>query len=63
MASVISCWKLPSCLAEPIPGSENGCAAGKAGPIRDSGITSVVTVFRRNQNKSRDAVLISATTE
>lgn len=47
-----SCWKLPLCLAEPVPdGSEDGHALAKAGPMREAVNTSILIYLRRNQNK------------
>lgn len=48
VASMRSCWKLPPCLAEPIPdGLKMDMLLAKVGPIREVGTTSVITYLKR----------------
>lgn len=61
-ASVRSCWELPACPAEPIPGgSQRDVPPAKAGPIRDHGNASVITFkkkklqHRSNYSQRREA--------
>jgi len=48
VASVRSCWKLPSCLIEPMPaGPKMDPLLTKAETISDGGNASVITYLRR----------------
>ena len=50
-----SCWKLPLCLTEPIPGGfKMDPPPAKAKPISDSGNASVITFLRRKKVAGTD---------
>lgn len=44
-----SCWKLPPCLTETMPGGSKENVQAKAEPSSDGGNTSVITYLRRKK--------------